>query len=142
MSPQFTWYRNGTVITGQTSNSYTIGQTGNYRVLINQTSGCNASNEFTFTVIEAFPNVPDIPNLISPNGDGINDTWIIPQIYTSGTNTTVTILDSGGKVVFESTDYLNNWPEIQIDFNQINPVYYYIIKSINETKKGSITVIK
>ncbi|MFH4967637.1 gliding motility-associated C-terminal domain-containing protein [Gaetbulibacter sp. M240] len=142
VSPQFTWYRNGTIITGQTSNSITIGQTGNYRVVINQTSGCNASNEFTFTVIEAFPNVPDIPNLISPNGDGINDTWIIPQIYTSGTNTMVTILDSRGKVVFESTDYLNNWPETQIDFNQINPVYYYIIKSDNETKKGSITVIK
>ena len=142
VSPQFTWYRNGTIITGQTSNSYTIGQTGNYRVIINQTSGCNASNEFTFTVIEAFPNVPDIPNLISPNGDGINDTWIIPQVYTSGTNTLVTILDSKGKVVFETTDYLNNWPEIQIDFNKINPVYYYIIKSLNETKKGSITVIK
>lgn len=142
VSPQFTWYKNGTVISGQTSNSYTISQTGNYRVVINQTSGCNASNEFAFTVIEAFPDVPNIPNIISPNGDGVNDTWVIPQMYTTGTNTDVTIFDSSGKKVFETSDYLNNWPQNQIDFGQINPVYYYVIKNDSQTKKGSITVLK
>src|SRR5690606_15831489 len=67
-SPQFEWYLNDTLINGETGNSYQVSQAGNYRVVINQTTGCVASSEFAFTVIEAFPNVANIPNLISPNG--------------------------------------------------------------------------
>jgi len=142
-SPQFEWYLNDTLINGETGNSYQVSQAGNYRVVINQTTGCVASSEFTFAVIEAFPNVANIPNLISPNGDGINDTWIIPQEYVTGTNTEVTIVSSQGKIVLQTNDYQNNWPLEAIDFKDINPVYYYIIKTQdNQTKKGSITVVK
>src|SRR5690606_27561232 len=142
-SPQFEWYLNDTLINGETGNSYQVSQAGNYRVVINQTTGCVASSEFAFTVIEAFPNVANIPNLISPNGDGVNDTWVIPQEYVAGTNTEVTIVSSQGKIVLQTNDYQNNWPLEAIDFKDINPVYYYIIKTQdNQTKKGSITVVK
>jgi hypothetical protein len=52
-------------------------------------------------------------------------------------------MNSSGKVVFNTTDYQNNWPENDIDFNSVNPVFYYVITTTdNKTKKGSITVVK
>jgi len=143
VNPVFEWYFNGSIISGATSNSYEATQLGSYRVVVTQTSGCNSSNEFVFNITEPFPNVANIPNLISPNGDGINDTWVIPQTYVSGTNTEVMIFSSQGKIVLQTNDYQNNWPQSQINFKDVNPVYYYIITtSDNKTKKGSITVIK
>ncbi|MFK7781350.1 gliding motility-associated C-terminal domain-containing protein [Psychroserpens sp.] len=143
INPEFKWYLNEEIISGATANTYEATQRGNYRVVIKQTSGCQSSVEYTFVVTEAFPSVENIPNLISPNADGVNDTWIIPQEYVSGTNTEITILSSQGEIVLQTKDYLNNWPENSIDFTTINPVYYYIIKTENnQTKKGSITVVK
>ncbi|MCF7568026.1 gliding motility-associated C-terminal domain-containing protein [Sabulilitoribacter arenilitoris] len=142
-SPEFKWYLNDVLIATETGNSYEINESGNYKVEIAQTVGCVSTKEFQFIVRLAFPNVADIPNLISPNGDGINDTWVIPQAYVNGSNASVTILDSQGKIILKTNDYLNNWPENQIDFKNVNPVFYYvIITQDNKTKKGSITVVK
>ena len=142
-SPEFAWYLNDALIVGATGNSYAATQAGNYKVTITQTVGCISTSAFEFIVQETFPSVANIPNLISPNGDGNNDTWIIPQDYVSGTNTSITILSSQGKVMLQTNDYFNNWPEDQLDFTSVNPVYYYIITTQdNKTKKGSITVVK
>ncbi len=143
VDPEYKWYLNEVLISGATGNSYEATQTGNYKVVITQTAGCEASSEFLFIVNTAFPDVSNIPNLISPNGDGINDTWIIPQAYVSGTNTEVTLISAQGKIVLQTSDYQNNWPETQLDFKGVNPVYYYIITPPDKKeRKGSITVVK
>ncbi|WP_372756911.1 gliding motility-associated C-terminal domain-containing protein [Mariniflexile sp.] len=143
VSPQFEWYLNGTIIPSETNNSYDASQMGQYKVVITQTEGCRATSEFEFSVTEPFPDVENIPNLISPNNDGHNDTWVIPKEYINGTNTEVIIFSSQGKVVFQTTNYQNNWPQNEINFKDTNPVYYYVITtSNNKTRKGSITVVK
>jgi hypothetical protein len=142
-NPEFKWYLNDNMINDATNSSYEITQTGNYKAVVTQTTGCNASIEFPFVVRDAFPNVEKIPNIISPNGDGANDTWVIPQKYVNGTNTEVVIISSMGKVEFKTNNYQNNWPENEIIFADVNPVYYYIITPANgKVKKGTITVIK
>lgn len=142
-NPEFKWYLNDVMISDATSGSYEITQTGTYKAVVTQTTGCNASIEFPFVVRDAFPNVEKIPNVISPNGDGANDTWVIPQKYVNGTNAEVVIISSMGKVEFKTNNYQNNWPENEIIFADVNPVYYYIITPINgKQKKGTITVIK
>lgn len=142
-NPEFEWYLNDVLLTGQTGNSYNVTQAGTYKVIIYQTTGCIASAEHIFNATETFPNVAKIPNLISPNGDGINDTWIIPQEYVAGTNTEVVIISSQGKTVLKTSDYQNNWPDNQLDIRGTTQVYYYIITTpSNQTKKGSITVVK
>ncbi|MGC6430247.1 MAG: gliding motility-associated C-terminal domain-containing protein [Jejuia sp.] len=141
-NPEFQWYLNGNAISGETSNSFEVTQRGDYCIKINQTTGCVSSQEIRFKVTEAFPDVANIPNVITPNGDGQNDTWVIPQHYVSGTNTEVTLISSQGKEVFNTTDYQNNWPQEQLDYKNINIVYYYIIKAPNQTPiKGTITVL-
>ena len=102
----------------------------------------NAFQELRFRVNEPFPDVANIPNVITPNGDGINDTWVIPQEFVSGTNTKVMLISSQGKVVFDTTDYQNNWPEEDLILTSINQLFYYIITPPEgETKKGTITII-
>ena len=77
------------------------------------------------------------------NGDNINDTWVIPQQYVAGTNTEVIIMNSYGKTILATSNYQNNWPQNEINFKQVNPVYYYIITTQNKkSRKGSITLVK
>ncbi len=146
VDPIFEWYFNDVLISGEQTESYIATEFGTYTLVITQTNGCVVSNEFIVEINEAldlFPDVENIPNIISPNGDGINDTWIIPTPYVSGTNTEVTIFSRQGEMIFNTTDYQNNWPIDQLDLTSINKVFYYIIKtSDSDIKKGSITVIK
>ncbi|WP_458626529.1 T9SS type B sorting domain-containing protein [Winogradskyella sp. PC D3.3] len=145
-NPEFTWYLNGDLIPSATGASFEATEFGDYKVIITQSTGCTTSVEYVFSIEEAldlFPDVEKIPNLISPNGDSINDTWIIPTAYVSGTDTEVMIMTNQGKVVLKTNDYQNNWPENDLKLTSINQVYYYIITtSDNKVKKGSITVVK
>lgn len=144
-SPKFEWYLNNILITGSVSNTLTVSKEGNYSLTITQTTGCISKKQLPFAINFPFvdPNVTLIPNLISPNNDGINDTWILPQEYVSGTNTAILLLNSRGEIALQTNNYQNNWPENGLDFKSVNPVYYYIITTQdNKVKKGSITVVK
>lgn len=143
LSPEFKWYKDGAMISGAKTNTFDAFELGNYTVTVSQTQNCVASNEFNFNLLDAFPEVSKIPNLVSPNSDGYNDTWIIPQQYVDGTNTEVVIMDSRGKIVLQTNNYQNDWPANASDFSAFNPVYYYVITPQNQSsKKGSITIVK
>jgi gliding motility-associated-like protein len=146
INPEFEWYFDNELIAGESTDTFEATAFGNYKVVITETTGCLVSKEYEFVVEEAFdpfPDVEKIPNVISPNGDGINDTWIIPQQYVSGSNTEVQILNDRGRVIFQTIDYQNNWPENQLELTNINALYYYIITTPDlKTKQGSITIIK
>jgi hypothetical protein len=157
VSPSYQWFLNGTIIPGETKSSLEVTAEGKYKVIIAQTSGCQISNEFLFEVsYQTNFNVPQIANIVSPNNDGANDTWIIPDDYIDG-KAKVMILSSLGEIVFETDNYDNygtddcvdkvhcsNWPNTNTPkFNNFNPVYYYIITPTGQSaKKGSITLVK
>lgn len=147
-SPTYQWYLNNSVIPGATTNTYELNVKGNYKLIITQKGSCDINQELPFTVTyttdpDPFPDVTDIPNLISPNGDFVNDTWILPQKYVNGTNTNVLLISANGEIVLQTDNYSNDWPNTIINFQNINPVYYYIITtSDNKVLKGSLTVIK
>jgi gliding motility-associated-like protein len=145
-TPVFEWYLNGDLLPNNSEDNLDATQFGLYEIVVIETSGCIGSRVLSFVLEEAFdafPNVEDIPNIVSPNGDGINDTWTIPQQYVEGTNTDVMILNSIGKIVLQTNNYLNDWPQTNLNLNSVNEVFYYIITlSNNDTKKGSITIIK
>ncbi|WP_158728172.1 MULTISPECIES: gliding motility-associated C-terminal domain-containing protein [unclassified Flavobacterium] len=144
-NPTYEWFLNGTLIASASTNTLNVTKEGKYSLTITQTTGCISKKELPFIINYPFidPNVILIPNLISPNNDDINDTWIIPQQYLSGTNTSVMILDARGEIVLNTKNYQNNWPENRLDFISVNPIYYYIITTKdNIIKKGSITVIR
>lgn len=146
ITPEYEWYLNENIIPSATNAIFEATEFGEYKVVITETTGCNASIEYLFTIeeeLDLFPEVEKIPNLISPNGDTINDTWIIPSDYVSGTNTEVLIMTTQGKIVLKTNNYQNNWPENDLNLTSISQVYYYVITTEdNNIKKGSITVVK
>ena len=144
-NPTFEWYRNAVLIAGATTNTINVTLEGDYSVIIKQISGCVSQKTLPFEIKFPFvdPNVVLIPNYISPNNDGVNDTWILPQEYVSGSNTEIVVLNSRGEIALQTNNYQNNWPENELDFKSVNPIYYYVITTTdNKVKKGSITVVK
>jgi hypothetical protein len=139
-NPTYQWYLNNNPIEDAKQSSLDIKVSGNYKVNI---SGCSMSFKVKYGSVIDY-NVSNIPNVVSPNNDGNNDTWIIPDDY-NNTNTRVTILSSLGEIVFETDNYdnYNGWPQSNIEFKNFNPVYYYIITpNGGSAKKGSITLLK
>jgi gliding motility-associated-like protein len=50
----------------------------------------------------------DVPKGFSPNGDNINDTWVIDNIW-QFPNNKVLVFNRWGNKVFEANNYQNNW---------------------------------
>jgi gliding motility-associated-like protein len=105
---------------------------------------CPVSYEIPFEIKWSIdPSITESPNFISPNNDGINDTWAIPQQYTEGNQAEVIIVSSNGEEVLRTNEYKNTWPESVSSLKNNNSVYYYIITSPNEAvKRGSITIVR
>lgn len=51
---------------------------------------------------------PDLPNVITPNGDGINDVWFLPLVEDFPQNKLV-LMDRYGNLKKEFINYSNNW---------------------------------
>lgn len=139
---QYEWYLNDEVIENATESQLIASQVGNYKVVVTATGDCDFSVELFFEIkIEV--NTDTIPNVISPNGDGLNDTWIIPIEYLSGTDTEVVIFRSDGTAALNTKDYSNNWPDNTQELSNANQVYYYIITPPSkEVITGSITIVR
>ena len=112
---------------------------GKYKVKISQSSGCINIKEFEFNILGPQGDATVIPNVIKLSG--LNPYWNIPDIYINDA-TKVIIISSNGDKVLDVVNYQNDWPQTEIDFKNINPVYYYVIQGDAGEKKGSITVIK
>ncbi|TDW50256.1 protein involved in gliding motility SprC [Flavobacterium sp. 270] len=141
-TPVFEWYLNNSIISGANTATLNIEKRGTYKVIISQNTGCLASKEFTFRVsLEGESVVTKIANIISLSSNLYN-VWDIPSEY-KNPETQVIILSSNGDMVVDTVNYQGDWPVPgSLDFKNINPVYYYVIKSGTGEKKGSITVIK
>ena len=88
--------------------------------------------------------IPEFPNTITPNGDGINDVWKIDLIKYP--NADVTIFDRWGEVVYASTDYNNDWAGIDQKNGKPLPdgTYFYLLKipsQGNAVYKGDINIV-
>jgi len=81
----------------------------------------------------------EIYNVFTPNGDGINDKFVIKNLeYFPGS--TLTVYNRWGRKVYESTDYKNDWD----GGNCSDGVYYFILNQakFNKPFNGIVTIIR
>ncbi len=133
----YEWFNSSDELISSTD-SVTI-NTGGIYTLTATSDGC----EITRTITVTGAGVSDIiPNVLTPNGDGINDTWVIPNEYLNA-NTEVIIYGPTGEILHQVTAYANDWPQSALTYIVNNPVFYYrILEGSNVLEQGSITLIK
>ena len=98
------------ILSGQHTNEITIQPTMNgiYRVTITSNDGCTNTAEMAIRLQGGYQVALNVNNVLTPNGDGINDHWVIYNIDKHPSNS-VRVFDHTGKVVFQQTSYQNDW---------------------------------
>lgn len=96
----------------------------------------------TIASVEIYSTHKDIMYLFTPNNDGFNDYWELPDIATWG-KCDVKVYNRWGKLVFSDANYNNLWDGT----SNGNPVpegaYYFIIKTQNAGMvKGTVNIVR
>ncbi|MFO0415573.1 MAG: gliding motility-associated C-terminal domain-containing protein, partial [Bacteroidota bacterium] len=119
----------------------TITQTTTYTLTVTSAAGCTASDQVLVTLLRPI----DVPNVFSPNGDGIHDRWVIRNIELYA-ESVVQIFNRYGSLIFERFGYnsSNAWDGT---FNgKPMPVgaYYYMIRLSQDKQPvaGTISIIR
>jgi len=117
--------------------------TTTYTLRVTTAQGCFATDNVTITVV---PYCVKPMEAFTPNGDGINDLWLI----TNGNcliSATAQVFNRYGAKVFESNDYRNTWNGTYKGKPLPDGTYYYVIsfKLVNGKMvvlKGNVTILR
>jgi gliding motility-associated-like protein len=98
-----------------------------------------AEDEITVEVISTHEN---IMYLFTPNNDGFNDYWEIPELDTYG-KCDARVYNRLGKLVFSSTDYQNEWDGTSNGVKLPSAAYYFILKTETAgTITGTVNIVR
>jgi len=117
---------------------------GAYILTLSDANNCSVTDTFS---IECLPLLPIIaPQFLSPNGDQLNDLWIL-QNTAQYPELEVKIYNRWGGLVYEAKPYLNDWNGWSIKGSPEGPLpaatYFYYIdthKKSQEPYKGYIEI--
>jgi len=99
-------------------------QTTTYTVRVTNAQGISTDVFITVTVLEDYNITPN--NVLSPDGDGVNDFWTIENLSTYPNNE-VKIFDKAGRIIFNVKNYQNSWNGQLNGATLHEGAYYYII---------------
>jgi gliding motility-associated-like protein len=110
-----------------------------YTVLVTSDKGCTATDDVFVKVLKK----PLIPNIFSPNGDGIHDRWVVPYLE-SYPGCTIDIYNRYGQLVYHSVGYATPWDGKANGKDVPVGTYYYVIDPKNGREKlaGYVDVIR
>jgi gliding motility-associated-like protein/uncharacterized repeat protein (TIGR01451 family) len=102
---------------------------GEYKFVFANINGCPD----TVIVNVTSPNLDDTPNVVTPNGDGKNDVFIIPGIE-NYPGSKLSIYNRWGNEVYHSENYGNNWTGQGLS----EGTYFYMLNRIDKAKNVKI----
>jgi hypothetical protein len=100
-------------------------EVGSYNIkVVTQNNGYTSESNYV-TCIQPEPPTITIPNVFSPNGDGLNDFFIIRNLQLYNFRPLV-IYNRWGKVVYQNNQYNNDWDGMGVP----DGVYYGVVNII------------
>ncbi|NIG54508.1 MBG domain-containing protein [Chitinophaga sp. Cy-1792] len=116
-------------------------QTTTYKVVVTSDQGCMADAAITINVKEDYK--LESTNILTPNGDGHNDFWVVKNIDMYPDNE-VKVFDRAGRLVFRQRNYSNTWNGTVNGSPLAEGTYYYIIDmgAGKPQFKGFITIVR
>lgn len=83
----------------------------------------------------------DVPNIFTPNGDGVNDLFIVPCLSVDYTANLI-VFNRWGDLVYESDSYQNQWDGTHNGAHLPDGTYFYImrISATGEELQGSVEI--
>ncbi len=127
-----------------THTTYTVAGTYNIILTAANSIGCTNTVSATIIVLESY--TITIPNIFTPNGDGINENFTVKAEGVNSIN--ILIYDRWGLKMFESSSVTGAWDGKNIGGREVpSDTYFYIInatdnKGNNNKYKGDITLIR
>jgi gliding motility-associated-like protein len=126
------WYKDGQKLSEipDGENFVTGIDKGEYYVMSDNGCGIAVSNKVVFEPVV-------IPNIVTPNGDKKNDTFIVDERLPESN---LRIINRWGEQVFTSHAYKNDWSGDALP----SGVYFYTLHSgcLNDVIKGSVTIAR
>jgi gliding motility-associated-like protein len=110
-----------------------------YAVTVTNSYGSSTTRYITVVVNEDYFITPH--NILTPDGDGENDIWIVENI-TSYPESEVVIFDLRGTILLKTKNYKNDWDGTFNNQPLTVGTYYYVIRIGNLRKNGFITIVK
>lgn len=129
------------------------GPTRSILVKVTDSGGLSIDQQFTINIGEVVieplreyeTNIPGgaVRNVFSPNGDGVNETWVIEDLLDNPVNE-VKVYAQGGKLIFSQVNYQNDWGGTFKGNPIPDGTYYYEINVYNGERiiKGFLTIIR
>ncbi len=114
---------------------------GDYEVTLTVTDGNGCISTITYGMYKVAVPGLFIPNVFSPNEDGINDRFEI--VYTGKEDFTLQVFDRWGKTVYESFAADGGWDGVSPSGNGANEgVYFYTLKIGDQSYTGNVTLMR
>lgn len=139
---QYLWTPNTYLNNDQLKNPVTNNMLNDitYTLTVTGEGGCTAPPDKMFVKVLKMPKVP---NTFTPNGDGINEKWIIDYLDTYP-NCRVQVFTRTGQLVFESRGYKTPWDGRYNGKPLPFDTYYYILEPGNGRTPvtGYVTILK
>ncbi len=140
----YLWENTDGIVSGQNTSTLTVRPSKNttYRVIISNGGACNAVETIDISVANDYKSL--VPyNMVTPNGDGVNDVWLIKNIDMYPNNE-LKIFDRAGRVVYSKNGYDNTWDATLNGVALPEDTYYYVlyIDSGKGKLTGFISVVK
>ncbi|PST81551.1 hypothetical protein C7T94_18950, partial [Pedobacter yulinensis] len=139
----YSWSSADGIVSGQNTATLTIrpSQATTYTVTVTNASGCSQVASIRIEVLENFAVEP--ANLLTPNGDRVNDTWVVKNIDVYPDNV-VRVFDRAGRQVYSKQKYDNSWDGTFNGSPLAEGTYYYVIDfgAGKAVKKGFITLLR
>lgn len=139
--PTFLWTPNTYFLSSNTIKDAVVKGVADitYTLTVTGRGGCIASDNVKIIVLKG----PEIPNIFSPNGDGIHDTWVIKYLdtYPGGT---VEVFNRYGQRIFHSVGYGSPWDGTVNGKPVPMGTYYYVVDPKNGRKimSGYVDIIR